>query len=113
MVSEIKSRWETYFGGILLVCIVAAAATFLAEHYGAPAILFAPLIGVAFYFMSQDDKVSPGVEVAARTNQTYSGAAIADATFARSCSKTSPTVRPTATKRSFSSLRIWSSLPVN
>lgn len=67
MVSLIKSRWDTHFGGILLVCVIAAAATFLSEHYGAPAMLFALLIGMAFHFLYDDQKFTPGLEFSAKT----------------------------------------------
>ena len=45
---------QTYFPGVLVSLIVAVAATFLSEHYGGPVMLFALLLGVAFYFLSQD-----------------------------------------------------------
>ncbi|ATF19263.1 YeiH family protein [Phaeobacter gallaeciensis] len=67
MVSLIKSRWDAHFGGILLVCVIAAAATFLSEHYGAPAMLFALLIGMAFHFLYDDQKFTPGLEFSAKT----------------------------------------------
>ncbi|WP_424943836.1 YeiH family protein [Aliiroseovarius crassostreae] len=67
MVSLIRSRWDTHFGGILLVCVIAAAATFLSEHYGAPAMLFALLIGMAFHFLYDDQKFTPGLEFSAKT----------------------------------------------
>ena len=67
MVSVIKSRWDSHFGGILLVCVIAAAATFLSEHYGAPAMLFALLIGMAFHFLTEDRRFAPGLEFSAKT----------------------------------------------
>lgn len=67
MVSALKSRWDTHFGGILLVCVVAAAATFLSEHYGAPAMLFALLIGMAFHFLHRDAAFAPGLDFSAKT----------------------------------------------
>ena len=67
MISAIKLRWDSHFGGILLVCVIAAAATFLSEHYGAPAMLFALLIGMAFHFLNADPVFSPGLELSAKT----------------------------------------------
>lgn len=46
---------------------VAGAAKFLSEHYGAPVMLFALLIGMAFNFLSQDGRCKPGIEFASRT----------------------------------------------
>lgn len=67
MISFLRSRWQLYFGGVMLVVVIAAAATFLSEHYGAPVMLFALLIGMAFHFLAQDDSCKPGVEFSANT----------------------------------------------
>ena len=53
--------------GLLLVVIVAVAAKFVSEHYGAPAMLFALLIGMAFNFLDDDERFAPGVTFASRT----------------------------------------------
>ena len=45
---------QTYFPGVLVSVIIAVAATFLSEHYGGPVMLFALLLGMAFYFLSQE-----------------------------------------------------------
>jgi uncharacterized membrane protein YadS len=47
------SAVQTYFPGVLVSLIIAVAATFLSEHYGGPVMLFALLLGMAFYFLSQ------------------------------------------------------------
>ena len=39
--------------------VVAAAATFLAEHYGAPVMLFALLLGMALNFLSSEGRARP------------------------------------------------------
>ena len=46
--------------------VVAVAALFLAEHYGAPVMLFALLLGMAVNFLSDDDRCKPGIEFVAR-----------------------------------------------
>ena len=38
--------------GLLLAVTIAAAASFLGDHYGAPVMLFALLIGVSFNFLA-------------------------------------------------------------
>jgi uncharacterized integral membrane protein (TIGR00698 family) len=53
--------------GLLACGVVAAAASFLSEHYGAPVMLFALLIGMAMNFLSQGGPCLPGIEFAART----------------------------------------------
>src|SRR4026209_2633776 len=54
------------FPGLLACGVVAAASTFLAEHYGAPVMLFALLLGMAMNFLSGDGPCAPGIEFAAR-----------------------------------------------
>ncbi|ALG74476.1 membrane protein [Azospirillum thiophilum] len=46
--------------------VLALAATFLAETYGAPAMLFALLLGMAFHFIARDQKFAAGIGFAAR-----------------------------------------------
>lgn len=57
---------SAYIPGILLCVTVAAAAQFLAEHYGAPQMLFALLLGMAFHFMHEEGKCIPGIEITAK-----------------------------------------------
>ncbi|MDP2737974.1 MAG: putative sulfate exporter family transporter [Pseudorhodobacter sp.] len=52
--------------GIAVSLTVAAAATFLSEHYGAPVMLFALLLGMALHFLAADPKCAPGIEFTAR-----------------------------------------------
>jgi uncharacterized integral membrane protein (TIGR00698 family) len=47
--------------------MIALAATFLAEHYGGPQLLYALLIGLAFHFMVKNPQVKPGVDFCGRT----------------------------------------------
>ena len=53
--------------GLLVAVTIAAAARFMSEHYGAPAMLFALLIGIAFHFLHEDKKCGPGIEFASTT----------------------------------------------
>jgi uncharacterized integral membrane protein (TIGR00698 family) len=53
--------------GLLLCATIAAAASFLSEHYGGPAMLFALLLGIAFNFAMDEGRAAPGVEFAAKT----------------------------------------------
>ncbi len=45
---------------------VASAATFLSQHYGAPVMLFALLLGMSMNFLSQQGPCLPGIEIAAK-----------------------------------------------
>ena len=53
--------------GIMASVIVAIAATFLNEHYGAPAMLFALLLGLSFKFLSDEGPCVPGIMVSSTT----------------------------------------------
>jgi uncharacterized integral membrane protein (TIGR00698 family) len=58
---------KLYLPGILVSLIVAVAATFLSEHYGGPVMLFALLLGMALYFLSQEGSCVAGVELASKS----------------------------------------------
>jgi uncharacterized integral membrane protein (TIGR00698 family) len=58
---------RSYFPGVLVSLIIAVAATFLSEHYGGPVMLFALLLGMAFYFLSQEGRCVAGIELASKT----------------------------------------------
>ncbi|MEK1906489.1 MAG: putative sulfate exporter family transporter [Pseudomonas sp.] len=53
--------------GITVSLVVAAAATFLSEHYGAPVMLFALLLGLSLNFLAGEGKCKVGIEFTART----------------------------------------------
>ncbi|NVK19950.1 MAG: putative sulfate exporter family transporter [Methylocystaceae bacterium] len=52
--------------GLSICLIVAAAAKFLSEHYGAPQMLFALLLGMALHFLMEDKACKPGIESGAK-----------------------------------------------
>lgn len=51
--------------GIAISAIVGLAALFLSNHYGAPAMLFALLLGIAMSFLYEDTKCKAGIEFTA------------------------------------------------
>lgn len=59
-------RGQALFPGLIASAIVAAAATFLSQHYGAPVMLFALLLGMSMNFLSQEGPCRPGIELAAK-----------------------------------------------
>ena len=65
--SHLHSRGRALFPGLLLALTIAAAARFLSEHYAAPVMLFALLIGMAFNFMADQDRTGQGVVFASKT----------------------------------------------
>ncbi|MFZ3202656.1 MAG: putative sulfate exporter family transporter [Pseudomonas sp.] len=64
---SIQDRVRELAPGFVVSLIVAAAATFLSEHYGAPVMLFALLLGMALNFLAADGKCKAGIEFTART----------------------------------------------
>lgn len=52
--------------GIGLATMIGLTASFLSDHYGAPAMLFALLIGMAFHFVSENEHCSVGIDFAAK-----------------------------------------------
>ena len=53
--------------GLFIAVITGLAALFLSEHYGAPAMLFALLLGIALSFLHQDTQCQAGIEFTAST----------------------------------------------
>ena len=52
--------------GFAVSLVVAVAAQFLSEHYGAPAMLMALLLGIAFHFLAEEGRCVPGIEFSAK-----------------------------------------------
>ncbi|MGR3321757.1 MAG: YeiH family protein [Pseudooceanicola sp.] len=61
-----RDRLAALAPGLAVCLIVAAAARFLSEHYGAPQMLFALLLGMALHFLMEDGPSAAGVDFAAR-----------------------------------------------
>ncbi|MFC6490978.1 YeiH family protein [Nitratireductor sp. GCM10026969] len=53
--------------GVMLAVLIALAATFLSEHYGAPVMLFALLLGMAFHFLWDEPRCAAGIDFASKT----------------------------------------------
>jgi uncharacterized integral membrane protein (TIGR00698 family) len=65
-VNALYARGLVLWPGLAMAAVVAVAAQFLAEHYGAPVMLFALLLGMAVNFLSEDARCKPGIEFVAR-----------------------------------------------
>ena len=52
--------------GLLLSIVIAAAATFVSDHYGGPKFLYALLLGISLHFLSEHGKCVAGIEFAAK-----------------------------------------------
>jgi len=61
-----KQRLDTMAPGIAVATVIAVAAQFMMEHYGAPAMLMALLLGIAFHFLAEEGRCVPGIEFSAK-----------------------------------------------
>ncbi|HEY0919004.1 YeiH family protein [Devosia sp.] len=57
---------QSYWPGLAVTAAVAIAARFLSDHYGAPAMLMALLLGIAFHFVSEEARFAAGIDFCAR-----------------------------------------------
>jgi len=55
------------YPGVLVALTSGLASTFLSDHYGAPVMLFALLIGMSFHFLHEEGRCVSGIEFASRT----------------------------------------------
>ena len=62
MKSWIECRWR----GVLSSVVIGAAALFVSNTYGGPTVLYALLLGMAFHFISEDDRAVAGIELCAK-----------------------------------------------
>ncbi len=67
MIKQKFDSWSVLFAGLAVAAVVAVAAQFLSEHYGAPAMLMALLLGIAFHFLAEEGKCVDGINFTART----------------------------------------------
>ncbi|WP_299812150.1 YeiH family protein [uncultured Roseibium sp.] len=67
MVKPLKDRANVLFPGIVIAGLVAIAAQFLNDHYGAPAMLMAILLGMPLNFLSEEERTAEGIAFSART----------------------------------------------
>ncbi|EEX12320.1 membrane protein [Citreicella sp. SE45] len=64
LASTVRSHWP----GVLVCGLAALAAQFLSDHYGAPAMLMALLIGLSLHFLVEEgERCAAGISVSART----------------------------------------------
>lgn len=64
---NIRQKVQALAPGFSISLVAAAAASFLSEHYGAPVMLFALLLGMGLSFLSVEGRCKAGIEFTART----------------------------------------------
>ncbi|WP_417448931.1 YeiH family protein [Kordiimonas sp.] len=62
-----REQITTILPGFVISLTVGLAASFLGEHYGAPAMLFALLLGMALHFIHEDPKAQAGIAFTSST----------------------------------------------
>ncbi|MET0657001.1 MAG: putative sulfate exporter family transporter [Steroidobacteraceae bacterium] len=62
----LNERVRGLMRGMIAAFVVATAASFMAEQYHAPLMLFALLLGIGMNFLAAEDRCKPGIEFCAR-----------------------------------------------
>lgn len=65
--SRLPKKIGVLLPGFAAALVIAIAARFLSDHYGAPAMLMALLLGIAFHFLAEEGRCISGIDVTART----------------------------------------------
>jgi len=65
--ANVRSSLGIIAPGVAATVTVALAATYLSDHYGAPPVIFALLLGMALNTLSGEARYAPGINVSART----------------------------------------------
>lgn len=63
--SSLRAQIALRLPGLMLAGTIAGASAFLGAHYGAPVMLFALLLGMAFHFLYEEGPCRAGVDFAA------------------------------------------------
>ncbi|MBL8551938.1 MAG: YeiH family putative sulfate export transporter [Hyphomonadaceae bacterium] len=64
-----RTVWQTavaVYPGVLTALTIGLAATWLSQHYGAPVMLFALLIGMSFHFLHEEGRCVAGIEFSSK-----------------------------------------------
>lgn len=65
--SRLTRPLGNYWPGFLACATVGFAAQFLSDHYAAPAMLMALLLGIAFHFLAEEGRCVAGIGFSSRT----------------------------------------------
>jgi uncharacterized integral membrane protein (TIGR00698 family) len=65
--STLRTTGSIVAPGVASTLIVALAATYLSDHYHAPPVIFALMLGMALNQLSLEARYAPGINVSART----------------------------------------------
>jgi len=62
----VRALTRAVYPGVLAAATVAVAASWLSQRYGAPVMLFALLIGMAFHFLHEEGRCVAGIEFSSK-----------------------------------------------
>lgn len=83
---SLRETARAAYPGVLVALVIGVAAEWLAQHYGAPVMLFALLIGMSFHFLHEEGRCVAGIEFSSkmvlRTGVALLGARITAAQIA-------------------------------
>jgi len=65
--SGLQAHFQRLLPGLMVAFTVGFAASFLGEHYSAPSLLFALLLGLSLGFIYEDGRSAQGIDFCART----------------------------------------------
>ena len=65
-VGRLRDYVRAIYAGFLASATIALASTWLSQHYGAPVLLFALLLGMAFHFLHQESNCVAGIEFSSK-----------------------------------------------
>src|SRR5262249_49629598 len=63
---RLPAAWRAIFPGFLVSATIAMAASWLAQHYNTPVMLFALLLGMAFHFLHEEGRCVAGIEFSSK-----------------------------------------------
>ena len=63
---DLRASFARIYPGVLVAGVIALASSWLAQHYNAPVMLFALLIGMAFHFLHEDGRCVSGIEFSSK-----------------------------------------------
>lgn len=66
MIADLRESAARFAPGLGVALVVATAATFLSEHYAAPVMLYALLLGIAFNFLTEAERTGAGIDFASK-----------------------------------------------
>lgn len=66
-IHRVPTFFSTNGPGFAVAVVIAICAQFLSDHYGAPAMLMALLLGIAFHFLAEEGRCVPGIAFTSKT----------------------------------------------